>query len=355
MLRIFAIPSDASNRGSPPYNPPMKAKSPAADSSTLAIAREVLEIEADAVKALANRLDVNFVAAHDLILGTTDAGGRVVVTGMGKSGHIGNKIAATLASTGTPAFFMHPAEASHGDLGMITGADVVVAISYSGESDEILRIYPALKRRGTRIIAITGKPASSMARDADVHLDCAVAKEACPLELAPTSSSTATLALGDALAMALLNSRGFTSEDFASHHPAGALGRRLLVHVRDVMRQGDELPKVDVSASLTDAIFEMSKKGMGMTAIVDGEGRILGMFTDGDLRRTWEKHDNLKSLKVADVMTRSPRTIGPDKLATEAAHIMQAHHVSGRLLVTQPDGTLVGALTFNDLLKAGVV
>lgn len=283
------------------------------------------------------------------------SGGRVVVTGMGKSGHIGNKIAATLASTGTPAFFMHPAEASHGDLGMITGADVVIAISYSGESDEILRIYPALKRRGTRIIAVTGKPASSMARDADVHLDAAVAKEACPLELAPTSSSTATLALGDALAMALLNSRGFTSEDFASHHPAGALGRRLLVHVRDLMHQGEELPSVGEDASLTEAIFEMSRKGMGMTAIVDGRGHMLGVFTDGDLRRTWEKHDNLKSLKVAEVMTRAPRTIGPDKLATEAVHIMESHHVSGRLLVTLPDGKLVGAITFNDLLKAGVV
>ncbi|MBL8517160.1 MAG: KpsF/GutQ family sugar-phosphate isomerase [Betaproteobacteria bacterium] len=334
---------------------PAAPSAPDETDGTLRLAREVLEIEAAAVRAMATRLDGSFVAAHDLILAVTDAGGRVVVTGMGKSGHIGNKIAATLASTGTPAFFMHPAEASHGDLGMITGADAVIAISYSGESDEILRIYPALKRRGTRIIALTGKPASSMAKDADVHLDCAVEKEACPLELAPTSSSTATLALGDALAMALLNSRGFTSEDFASHHPAGALGRRLLVHVRDVMRQGDELPKVAAGASLTEAIFEMSKKGMGMTAIVDHDGRILGMFTDGDLRRTWEKHDNLKSLKVADVMTRSPRTIGPDKLATEAVHVMQSHHVSGRLLVTRADGTLVGALTFNDLLKAGVV
>jgi arabinose-5-phosphate isomerase len=331
------------------------SSAPATTDATLRLAREVLQIEADAVKALADRLDASFVAAHDLILSVTDAGGRVVVTGMGKSGHIGNKISATLASTGTPAFFMHPAEASHGDLGMITGADVVIAISYSGESDEILRIYPALKRRGTRIIAVTGKPTSSMARDADVHIDAAVEKEACPLELAPTTSSTATLALGDALAMALLNSRGFTSEDFASHHPAGALGRRLLVHVRDVMRQGDELPRVHGDATLTEAIFEMSRKGMGMTAIVDAGDNVLGVFTDGDLRRTWEKHDNLKSLKVAEVMTRSPRTIGPDKLATEAAHIMQAHHVSGRLLVTLPDGKLVGALTFNDLLKAGVV
>lgn len=328
----------------------------AADAArTLALARDVLGIEADAVRALAASLDQSFLAAHDLVMTITAKGGRVVVTGMGKSGHIGNKIASTLASTGTPAFFMHPGEASHGDLGMITADDVVIAISYSGESDEILRIYPALKRRGTRIIAITGKPQSSMAVDADVHLSAAVEKEACPLELAPTSSSTATLALGDALAMALLDSRGFTSEDFASHHPAGALGRRLLVHVRDVMRKNDELPKVPVGASLTEAIFEMSKKGIGMTAIVDGSGRLQGLFTDGDLRRTWEKHDNLKSLKVADVMTRSPRTIAPDKLATEAVHLMQTQSVSGRLLVTQADGTLVGALTFNDLLKAGVV
>lgn len=323
--------------------------------NTLGLAREVLLIEAEAVRALADRINEQFVAVHDQILETTSSGGRVVVTGIGKSGHIGNKIAATLASTGTPSFFMHPAEASHGDLGMITGSDVVIAISYSGESDEILRIYPALKRRGTRIVAMTGKPASTMAREADLHLDVAVEKEACPLELAPTSSSTATLALGDALAMALLHSRGFTSDDFASHHPAGALGRRLLVHVRDVMHQGPELPKVGQGALLTEAIFEMSRKGMGMTAIVDDRDRMLGVFTDGDLRRTWEKHDNLKQLMVADVMTRDPHTIGPDKLATEAVHLMQTQHVSGRLLVTAPDGTLVGALTFNDLLKAGVV
>jgi arabinose-5-phosphate isomerase len=326
-----------------------------APAETLQRGREVLRIEAEAVQALADRLDADFVAAHDLVLKITEAGGRVVVTGMGKSGHIGNKIAATLASTGTPAFFMHPAEASHGDLGMITGADVVIAISYSGESDEILRIYPALKRRGSHIIAITGRPGSSMARDADVHINAMVEKEACPLELAPTTSSTATLALGDALAMALLSSRGFTSEDFAAHHPAGALGRRLLVHVRDVMRKDAELPSVRESASLSEAVLEMSRKGIGMTAIVDGAGKLLGLFTDGDLRRTWEKHDNLKTLAVTDVMTRSPQTIGPDKLATEAVHMMQTLPVSGRLPVVLPDGTLVGALTFNDLLKAGVV
>ncbi len=334
--------------------PVIPGAAPAA-STTLELARDVLRIEADAVKALADRIDEQFVAVHDLILDITARGGRVVVTGIGKSGHIGNKIASTLASTGTPSFFMHPAEASHGDLGMITGSDVVIAISYSGESDEILRIYPALKRRGTRIVAITGKPASAMAREADLHLDAAVMKEACPLELAPTSSSTATLALGDALAMTLLHSRGFTSDDFASHHPAGALGRRLLVHVRDVMHHGSDLPKVRQGAALTEAILEMSRKGMGMTAIVDDRDRMVGVFTDGDLRRTWEKHDNLKQLMVADVMTRDPHTIGPDKLATEAVLLMQTQHVSGRLLVTLPDGTLVGALTFNDLLKAGVV
>jgi arabinose-5-phosphate isomerase len=238
-----------------------------ASEETLRRGREVLRIEAEAVLALADRLDADFVAAHDLLLKITEAGGRVVVTGMGKSGHIGNKIAATLASTGTPAFFMHPAEASHGDLGMITGADVVIAISYSGESDEILRIYPALKRRGSHIIAITGRPGSSMARDADVHINAMVEKEACPLELAPTASSTATLALGDALAMALLSARGFTSDDFASHHPAGALGRRLLVHVRDVMRKDNDLPSVHETATLSEAVLEMSRKGIGMTAI----------------------------------------------------------------------------------------
>jgi arabinose-5-phosphate isomerase len=322
---------------------------------TLQLAREVLRIEADAVQALAKRLDASFVAAHELIYSVTQNKGRVVVTGMGKSGHIGSKIASTMASTGTPAFFMHPGEASHGDLGMITSDDVVIAISNSGESDEILKIYPALKRRGTRIIAITGKPQSTMATEADVHLNAAVEKEACPLELAPTSSSTATLALGDALAMALLDARGFTSEDFAAHHPSGALGRRLLVHVRDIMHKGDELPKVQTGATLTEAIFEMSRKGIGMTAIVDADDRLLGLFTDGDLRRTWEKHDNLKALKVDEVMTKNPCTISADKLATEAAHLMQTVHVSGRLLVASSDGKLVGALTFNDLLKAGVV
>jgi arabinose-5-phosphate isomerase len=319
---------------------------------SLQLAREVLEIEADAVKSLASRLGEDFLKAHRLILGTR---GRVVVTGMGKSGHIGGKIASTLASTGTPAFFMHPGEASHGDLGMITADDVVVALSNSGETEEILRILAPLKRRGTRIIAITGKPGSTLAQQADVHIDAAVGREACPLELAPTSSTTAALALGDALAMALLDARGFTSEDFAMHHPGGALGRKLLVHVRDIMRAGDRLPRVGVDASLPQAILEMSAKGIGMTAVIDASGRLAGLFTDGDLRRTLEKHDNIKALGIAEVMTRDPRTISPDKLAAEAALVMQSHHISGRLLVVDARGELVGAITFNDLLAAGVV
>jgi arabinose-5-phosphate isomerase len=318
----------------------------------LALAREVLEIEADAVRSLASRLGEDFLAAHRLILATR---GRVVVTGMGKSGHIGGKIASTLASTGTPAFFMHSGEASHGDLGMITADDVVIALSHSGESEEIVRILAALKRRGTKIIAITGKPASTLATQADVHLDAAVEREACPLELAPTSSSTATLALGDALAMALLDARGFTPEDFAMHHPGGALGRKLLVHVRDIMHAGDKLPRVGIAATLAEAILEMSAKGLGMTAVVEPSGALAGLFTDGDLRRTLEKHDSIKALKVADVMTRNPRTISPDKLAAVAAQQMQAHHVSGRLLVVDANGALVGAITFNDLLAAGVI
>jgi arabinose-5-phosphate isomerase len=329
---------------------------PIADTTrTLALAREVLNLEAQAVSSLANRLDQSFIDAHRLLYDVGERKGRVVVTGMGKSGHVGGKIASTLASTGTPAFFMHPGEASHGDLGMITCDDVVIAISNSGESDEILKILPMLKRRGTRIIAITGKPDSTLAGEADVHLNAAVDREACPLELAPTSSTTATLALGDALAMTLLDARGFTPDDFAMHHPGGALGRKLLVHVSDIMHKGNELPRVGEHALLPEAILEMSRKGIGMTAVVDADDRLLGLFTDGDLRRTWEKHDNLKTLGVAEVMTRNPRTIAPDRLATEAALLMQTYHISGRLLVTSPNGKLIGALTFDDLLKAGVV
>jgi arabinose-5-phosphate isomerase len=318
----------------------------------LELARGVLEIEAQAVRALKDRLGESFLQAHRMLLATR---GRVVVTGMGKSGHVGNKIASTLASTGTPAFFMHPAEASHGDLGMITGEDVVIAISYSGESDEILRILPLIKRRGARVIAITGKPRSTLATEADVHLDAAVDKEACPLNLAPTASTTATLALGDALAVALLDARGFASDDFAQHHPGGALGRRLLVHVADIMRKGERLPRSAPDATLAEAIVEMSRKGMGMTCIVDANDTLLGVFTDGDLRRTLERHDSIKGLRIADLMTKKPATIAPERLAAEAAQVLEARDLGGKLVVASPDGRLVGALTFHDLLAAGVV
>ena len=317
----------------------------------LELARGVLDIEADAVRALKDRLGDAFLRAHALMLATK---GRVVVTGMGKSGHVGNKIASTLASTGTPAFFMHPAEASHGDLGMITADDVVLAISYSGESEEIGRILPLIKRRGAKVVAITGRPGSTLAREADVHLDGSVEKEACPLELAPTASTTATLALGDALAMALLEARGFKSDDFAQHHPGGALGRRLLVHVADVMRKGAQLPKNSPDAMVPEAIVEMTKKGIGMTCIVDRDERLLGIFTDGDLRRALERHDNIKGVRVSDVMTRNPISIAPEKLAAEAAKILE-RGLGGRLVVLDASGRLVGAVTFHDLLAAGVV
>ncbi|NJD88572.1 MAG: KpsF/GutQ family sugar-phosphate isomerase [Betaproteobacteria bacterium] len=322
------------------------------DERILALARQVLEIEAGAVAALTRRLGAAFLEAVATIF---DSSGRVVVTGMGKSGHIGSKIASTLASTGTPSFFMHPGEASHGDVGMIAAGDVVVAISNSGESDEILRILPLIKRRGAKVIAITGRAHSTLAAEADVHLDAAVEKEACPMNLAPTASTTAVLALGDALAVALLEKRGFGEEDYALHHPGGALGRKLLLHVSDVMHTGDKLPKVGLGATLKEAILEMSQKGLGMTAIVADDGRVAGLFTDGDLRRTLERHEDIRGLKVADVMTRNPRSIGPGRLAAEAAQMMQAHHVSGRLLVVDDDGRLVGAVHVDDLLRAGVI
>ena len=318
----------------------------------LELARGVLDIEADAVRALKARLGEAFLRAHRLML---DTKGRVVVTGMGKSGHIARKIASTLASTGTPAFFMHPGEASHGDLGMITAQDVVIAISYSGESDEILKVLPLIKRRGAPVIAITGRARSTLATEADVHLDAAVEKEACPLNLAPTASTTATLALGDALALALLDARGFGSDDFALHHPGGSLGRRLLVHVSDIMRKGNQLPRNSPEALLPEAIIEMSKKGIGMTAIVDRDDRLLGIFTDGDLRRTLEKHDVIRNVRVGDVMTANPRAIAPEKLAAEAAQVMQSNRIGGRIVVTSPEGRLLGVVTFNDLLAAGVV
>ncbi len=318
----------------------------------LELARGVLDIEAEAVRGLKSRLGEAFLHAHRMILETK---GRVVVTGMGKSGHVARKIASTLASTGTPAFFMHPGEASHGDLGMITAQDVVIAISYSGESDEIMKILPIIKRRGARVIAITGRPASTLANESDVHLDAHVEKEACPLNLAPTASTTATLALGDALAVSLLDARGFKSDDFALHHPGGTLGRRLLVHVADIMRKGEQLPRHSPDAMLPAAIVEMTKKGIGMTCVVDDKDRLLGIFTDGDLRRTLEKHDMIRNLRVADVMTRNPRSIAPDRLAAEAAQILEKQSLGGRLVVLSPDGRLLGALTFHDLLAAGVV
>lgn len=323
---------------------------------TLSLARETLTIEADAIRSLSQKLGDAFVAAHKLLFEVTEKKGRVVVTGMGKSGHIGGKIASTLASTGTPAFFMHPGEASHGDLGMITAADVVIAISNSGESDEILKILPQLKRRGTPIIAITGRPSSTLALAAAVHLDAAVEKEACPLNLAPTASTTATLALGDALAVTLLDARGFGEEDYAMHHPGGSLGRRLLMHVSDVMVTGDRVPQVREDALLPAAIMEMSKKGLGMTAIVSADGILVGVFSDGDLRRTLESHDNVRSTAVTDVMTRNPKTIAPHRLAVEAAELIQRHKIgSSGLLVVDERGRLLGAVHVLELMRAGVL
>ncbi|MBN8766614.1 MAG: KpsF/GutQ family sugar-phosphate isomerase [Thiobacillus sp.] len=324
---------------------------PPSNEHLLVLARQVLDIEADALRALSTRLDSGFTAAVQLILACR---GRVVVSGMGKSGHIGSKIAATLASTGTPAFFMHPGEASHGDLGMIAPDDVVLALSNSGESSEIVSIVPLIKRRGAKLIAMTGNPGSTMAREADVHLNAAVDKEACPLNLAPTASTTAALALGDALAVALLDARGFSADDFARTHPGGSLGRRLLVHVRDVMHAGGELPRVGRDASLKTALFEMTTKGLGMTAVAEADGKVAGLFTDGDLRRALEHTLDLQQARIADLMTRNPKTIRADELAVAAVEKMDTLKING-LLVVDADNTLVGALNMHDLLKAGVV
>ncbi len=317
----------------------------------LQLARRTLEIEATAVSQLQDRLDQSFLDAVTLIL---QCAGRVVVSGMGKSGHIGGKIAATLASTGTPAFFMHPAEASHGDLGMITGQDVVIALSNSGESAEIAAIVPLIKRRGARLISMTGNPVSTLAREADIHLDASVAQEACPHNLAPTASTTAALALGDALAVAVLFARGFTAEDFARTHPGGALGRRLLVHVRDLMHSDAGLPVVGEDASLKQALLEMTRKGLGMTAITDPSGRLLGIFTDGDLRRLLDNDVDVRGTMIADVMKRGPRTITEDALAVEAVQIMEQFKINGLFAVNEA-GQLRGALNMHDLLRAGVV
>jgi arabinose-5-phosphate isomerase len=319
---------------------------------TLARARDVLATEANAILALAGRLGAPFVAAVALMLRCE---GRVAVSGIGKSGHVARKLAATLASTGTPAFFVHPAEASHGDLGMITPGDVVIMLSNSGETDELVHLVPHLKRQGAKLLALTGNERSSLAQAADVHLDAAVDAEACPLGLAPTASTTAVLALGDALALALLDARGFSIEDFARSHPGGALGRRLLTHVADVMRRGGELPIVGSDASLGAAVVEMSGKGMGMTAVVDAEGRVEGIFTDGDLRRCLERVRDLGAAKVAAVMTRKPRTIGPDRLAIDCVELMETPPKVTQLLVTDERGVLVGALHLHDLFRARIV
>jgi arabinose-5-phosphate isomerase len=314
-------------------------------------AQQVIDIEANAIAALRDRVDDAFLTACELML---NCSGRVVVIGMGKSGHVGGKIAATLASTGTPAFFVHPAEASHGDLGMIVPGDVVLALSNSGETEEVNRILPQLKRIGLKIIAMTGNPASTLARNADAHLDVSVEKEACSLGLAPTASTTASLVMGDALAIALLETRGFTPEDFARSHPSGQLGRRLLLHIDDLMHRGDDIPSVPENASVSQAIVEMTAKRLGMTAVLGADGRVAGVYTDGDLRRTLDRGLDPHSTPVRQVMTAGGKHIAPDALATEAAHLMQVHAIQG-LLVIDGDGRLVGALNFQDLLKAGVV
>ena len=324
----------------------------AADFDFAASGRRVFAVERDGMEAVAARIDGAFSAACRAILASR---GRVACTGMGKSGHVARKIAATLASTGTPAFYVHPGEAAHGDLGMVTDADIVLALSYSGESDELLTLLPALKRQGNAIIAMTGREASSLAREADIHLDISVPAEACPLALAPTSSTTASMAMGDALAVALLEARGFTADDFARSHPAGALGRRLLLHITDVMHAGDDVPRMGPEASISEALVEMSRKRLGMTAIVDGDGRLLGLYTDGDLRRSLDDEAvDLRATRIDAVMTRAPRTIGADALAAEAAQMMETHKINA-LLVLDAQQRVVGALNIHDLLRARVV
>ncbi|WP_374046783.1 SIS domain-containing protein [Massilia sp. YIM B02763] len=319
----------------------------------LALAREALDIETEALRKLSARLGDDDSVARAVAL-MMACKGRVVVSGIGKSGHIGRKIAATLASTGTPALFLHPAEAAHGDLGMVTPGDVLIAISYSGESSELAVVIPAVKRMGVPVIAMTGKPASRLAQASDVHLDVSVDKEACPLNLAPTASTTATLALGDALAVALLELRGFKSEDFALSHPGGALGRRLLTRVSDVMRSGDAVPKVAPDTLLVDALLEISQKGMGMTAVVDAENRPVGVFTDGDLRRLIAKVQDFSALVIRDVMHANPRRIHPEQLAVDAVAVMEEFRIN-QMLVTDADGKLVGALHIHDLTRAKVI
>ena len=323
----------------------------ASPDAMLARARTTFDIEAEAVLGLKQRIGASFVAAVQKIL---EVRGRVVVMGMGKSGHVGRKIAATLASTGTPAMFVHPAEASHGDLGMIKPVDLVLAISNSGEVDELTVILPVVKRQGVPLIAITGRTDSTLARHADIVLDGGVEKEACPLNLAPTASTTAQMAMGDALAVALLDARGFGTEDFARSHPGGALGRKLLTHVSDVMRSGDAVPRVGPGASFSELMREMSSKGLGATAIVDREGRAIGIFTDGDLRRQIETGADLRALTAAHVMHPGPRKLRADALAAEAAELMEQHRITS-VLVTDAADVLIGALTINDLMRAKVI
>lgn len=324
-------------------------------SRALALASETLQIESDAILALKDRLgtsaDSEFALALQILL---QCKGRVVVSGMGKSGHIARKIAATLASTGTPAMFVHPAEAAHGDLGMVTESDVLIAISNSGESEELLAIVPVIKRLGAALISMTGKPNSSLASLAHVHLNIAVAKEACPLNLAPTASTTATLALGDALAVALLDLRGFREEDFARSHPGGALGRRLLTHVRDIMRTGEDIPAVHPDLLLPAALLEVTRKGLAMTAIVDASNHVVGIFTDGDLRRLIEEGKDFSRAQIKEVMHTNPRVLGPEQLAVDAVELMEKHRIN-QVLVVEKDGTLVGALHIHDLTRAKVI
>ena len=322
-----------------------------ASKDLLALAARVLDIESRAVDQLRTRLNGSFIAACQLCLETT---GRVVVTGMGKSGHIGGKIAATLASTGTPSFFMHPAEASHGDLGMITGQDTLLAVSYSGETEEIVTILPLVKRRGAKLISMTGKPGSTLAQAADAHLDVSVSVEACPLNLAPTASTTATLAMGDAMAVALLESRGFTEEDFAKSHPSGSLGKRLLLRVEDVMHTDDEVPAVGPDVTLSEGLVEMTRKSLGMTAIIDEDRRVLGIFTDGDLRRALDTGIDVHATKMHSIMHADCITARPDMMAAAAVHVLDEKKITA-LLVTDADDFLVGALNVHDLFRAGVV
>ena len=310
-----------------------------------------IDTELASVQALRPRINDDFARACELMLACT---GRVVVTGMGKSGHIAGKIAATLASTGTPAFFVHPGEASHGDLGMITPKDVVLALSNSGETHEILTIVPIIKRFGVPLISMTGKPGSSLAREATINLDISVNKDACPLGLAPTSSTTVSLVMGDALAVALLEARGFTEQDFALSHPGGSLGRRLLLHVADIMHSGDSIPKVNADASLRDALLEMTRKNLGMTAIVDDDNKVLGIYTDGDLRRTLDKNTDIHSAGISEVMTCGGKTTSANKLAAEVLKMMEDHKINA-MLVVDDDNRLIGALNMHDLLRAGVV